>query len=140
MTVGGHTYSLLQGGSSVVVDGSTEAVSQVEKSFATVYTIGSQTLVAGGSAITVSGSVVSLGSDGQSIVISGSVTEDVTSWLGSSRASGKPKNSGSTSVSASKTSASHKNLSSRRYERVEGRAWTLWLAVLLSILRFGEVL
>jgi hypothetical protein len=143
MTAAGKTYSLLQGGSSVIVDGSTEAVSQIEKSSMMVYTIGSQTLIAGGPVITVSGSVMSLGSNGQSIVISGSVTEDVSVWLGSSGASGTPRKIGSTSVSAStepSASASHKNFASSWHGRVERRVWTLWLAMLFMMLRFGEVL
>jgi hypothetical protein len=129
VTAGGKTYSLLQGGSSVVVDGSTEAVSQIEKSFVTLYTIGSQTLIAGGPAITVSGSGLSLGTDGHSIVISGSVTEDVSVWLGSSGASGTARKSGSASASKSSTGG-----------RVEERYWNFWSAVLFTILRAGEIL
>ena len=53
MTISSITYSLLQDGSSVVVDGSTEAVSQIVKSLVMVYTIGSKTLIAGGSEIAI---------------------------------------------------------------------------------------
>jgi hypothetical protein len=143
VTAAGKTYSMLQGGSLVVVDGSTEAVSQIEKSSMMVYTIGSQTLIAGGPVITVSGSVMSLGSDGQSIFISGSVTEDVSVWLGSSGASDTLRKIGSASVSANtepSASPSHKSFASSMYDRVETRIWSLWLAVLFTILRFGEVL
>ncbi|KAN0094007.1 hypothetical protein V8E51_017191 [Hyaloscypha variabilis] len=127
VTAAGKTYSLLRGGSSVVVDGSTEAISYIEKSSVMVYTIGSQSLVAGAPAITVSNSIISLKSDGQSIVIGGSVTEDVGVWLGSSgRASGTSRNIGSSSES--------------RSGRVEGNLWSLWIVAILSILGFGRIL
>ena len=51
------------------------------------YIIGSQTLVAGGSAITVSGTVISLDPDGQSVVIGGT-TEPATAALGIYTATG----------------------------------------------------
>jgi hypothetical protein len=51
------------------------------------YIIGSQTLVAGGSAITVSGTVVSLDPGGQSVVIGGT-TEPATAALGIYTATG----------------------------------------------------
>jgi hypothetical protein len=127
VTAGGETYSLLQGGSSVVVDGLTEAISYIEKSSVMVYTIDSQSLVAGAPAITVSDSIISLKSDGQSIVIGGSVTEDVGVWLGSSgRASGTSRNSGSSSES--------------RRGRVESNLCSLWMVAILSILGFGRIL
>lgn len=143
MTISSITYSLLQDGSSVVVDGSTEAVSQIVKSLVMVYTIGSKTLIAGGSEITVSGTEISLGSDGQSIVISGSVTEDVSMWLRSSAASGTPGKIGSASGSQGgkpSTSTSHKSLSSSSYGRSERGLWHFWSAVMFTILRLGDVL
>jgi hypothetical protein len=64
-----------------------------------VYTIDSQSLIAGGPATTVSASGVSLGPDGHSIVISWSVTKDASAWLGNSGASGTSRKSGSVSAS-----------------------------------------
>jgi hypothetical protein len=69
LTVGGTTYSLATTGNALVVDGTSQ------------YLIASQTLVAGGPAITVSGTVVSLQSGGQSIVV-GSSTEAISSFVG----------------------------------------------------------
>lgn len=49
---------------------------------------GSQTLVAGGAAITVSGTAVSLMSDGSSVVVGGTKTEALSAFLGSTITSG----------------------------------------------------
>ena len=79
----GQTLSLVAGGSSVVVDGQTQQVSQQVATPAPVITvgnsritansqsqfvIGSQTLAAGASAITVSNQVISLASSGNAVV------------------------------------------------------------------------
>lgn len=88
ITVGGNTISLVPGGSSVVVNGVTSAVSnpaaQVSRPRIVVgdqvftagpggnsFVIGDQTLSAGGQAITVSGTVVSLAPSASFVVING---------------------------------------------------------------------
>lgn len=72
---GGTVISLVSGGASVVVDGSTQAIDPIAQvTTEQVYVLGSQTLDAEGAAVTVSGTVLSLAADGSSIVIGGTTT------------------------------------------------------------------
>jgi hypothetical protein len=77
LTISGTVVSLLSGGSSVVVGGTTLPVGVLLPSsvlFTTSvagFLIGSQTLVAGGAPITVSGTVISLLPGGSSVVVAG---------------------------------------------------------------------
>ncbi|KAE9364936.1 hypothetical protein N431DRAFT_446650 [Stipitochalara longipes BDJ] len=90
--ISGKTYTVEAGGSSVVIDGTTEAVSQatqapkaIQKVWVTVpaYIIDGQTMVAGGLPITSSGTVMSLESGGESVVVVVSKTMDINDILGS---------------------------------------------------------
>jgi hypothetical protein len=90
VVIEGKTYSVEAGGSSVVIDGTTEAVSQAteapnsaQKVWMTIpaYIIDGQTLMAGGLPITFSGTVMSLDSDGESVVIVVSKTMDINDVL-----------------------------------------------------------
>jgi hypothetical protein len=77
LTISGTVVSLLSGGSSVVVGGTTLPVGVLLPSsilFTTSvagFLIGSQTLVAGGAPFTVSGTVISLLPGGSSVVVAG---------------------------------------------------------------------
>lgn len=75
ITISGILYSLYPGGSSVVIGGTTtRAVNEIlDSSSAVKYQFGSQTLIAGGPAITVSGTLVSLEAGGSSVVIGGTI-------------------------------------------------------------------
>jgi hypothetical protein len=82
ITVSGTVLSLLPGGSSVVINGNTQAASiLLSASSVPEYLVGTQTLKAGGPAITVSGTVISLESGGSSVVV-GEKTEALTVLLG----------------------------------------------------------
>lgn len=72
----------------MVVGGSTQALSALLSTPEYVVASGSQTLVAGGSAITISGTVVSLQSGGSSVVIGGATTEALSAFLGSTTTTG----------------------------------------------------
>lgn len=74
--------SLQSGGQSVIVDGSTQALSAAFPTSVSEYLVGSQTLVAGGPAITVSGTVISLVSGGGAVVV-GETTEPLSQFLAS---------------------------------------------------------
>jgi hypothetical protein len=71
VTVSGTVISLQSGGQSVVVNGSTQALTIAFPTSISEYLVGSQTLVAGGPAITVSGTVISLVKGGSSVVVGG---------------------------------------------------------------------
>jgi hypothetical protein len=75
--------SLAPGGSSIVIDGSTQAIGSIFSSTPEFIVAGSQTLKVGGAAITVSGTVVSLLPGGSSVV-AGSSTEALSKFLGAS--------------------------------------------------------
>ncbi|KUJ15995.1 uncharacterized protein LY89DRAFT_735138 [Mollisia scopiformis] len=87
ITVSGTLVSLEQGGSSVVIGGTkTEALSDFLGSDPTVaaeYRIGDQILQAGGPAITILGTRVSLDADGSTVVV-GTETEALSEFTGSS--------------------------------------------------------
>lgn len=112
VTISGTTYSVPSGGSSLVIDGTTEAASAVtgagtpsngvQKVWVQVpaYIIDGQTLIAGGTPITSSGTVLSLEPGGESIVIVESRTEDVSVFL-ASPGSAETSTSGSSSPSSS---------------------------------------
>lgn len=90
VTVGGTTYSLGSAGNSLVVDRQTTMLQQAQVSALPTLTIGdalvtansesqyviggTQTLAAGGSAITVSGTTYSLGTSGAALVVDGQTT------------------------------------------------------------------
>jgi hypothetical protein len=76
MTISGTAYSLTTEGENLVVI--TSKLSSNPTSDPLV--IGTQTLAAGGSAITISGTVLSLEAGGQTVVVGG-VTQDLSSWL-----------------------------------------------------------
>jgi hypothetical protein len=95
ITVSGTVISLDPDGQSVVIGGTTKlataalgAYSHVSPVLAiSTYIIGSQTLIAGGPAITVSGEAISLDPAGQSVVIGGA-TKPATAVLGIYTATG----------------------------------------------------
>jgi hypothetical protein len=99
ITITGTSYSLQAGGSSVVIDGTTtKALNSISVLISGTtqpltalltsstrtpeYIVASQTLVPGGSAITVSGTVVSLQAQGSSVVVRAK-TEALSAFLGS---------------------------------------------------------
>ena len=89
---GGTVVSLLPGASSVVVAGKTQPIGELLGASAGVQTtveaewvIASQTLIAGGAAITVSGTVMSLLPGGSSVVIGGTKTIDASALVGASK-------------------------------------------------------
>ena len=94
--ISGKTYSVEAGGSSVVIDGTTEAVSQAtqaavsaQKVWMTVpaYIIDGQTMIAGGLPITSGDTVMSLELNGESVVVVVSKTMDINDVLGSTTSS-----------------------------------------------------
>jgi hypothetical protein len=81
-TIGSNVYSLASVGSYLIIDGtSTSLITPVIQTSEPYYLVGSQTLIPGGAAITVSGITASLLPGGASIVVGG-VTEPVSSVLG----------------------------------------------------------
>jgi hypothetical protein len=90
ITVSGTVLSLLPGRSSVVINGNTQAASiLLSASSVPEYLVETQTLIAGGPAITVSGTVISLVSGGSSVVVGG-MTEALTVLLGAPTPTGNP--------------------------------------------------
>jgi hypothetical protein len=90
ITVSGTVLSLLPGASSVAIDGNTQAASVLlSASSVPEYLVGTQTLKAGGPAITVSGTVISLASGGSSVLVDGK-TEALTALLGAATPTGNP--------------------------------------------------
>jgi hypothetical protein len=93
-TVSGKTYSLAAGGSSIVIDGTTQAANSatqaskptngIQKIWVPGYVVNGQALIAGGLPITTSGTVLSLEPGAESVMIGGSKMEDISDWLGSS--------------------------------------------------------
>jgi hypothetical protein len=91
ITISSHTYSLALGGSSIIIDGSTEpisstqgSVSGLQKIWVQGYVVGDQTLIAGGTPITEAGTTMSLLPGGKSVVvIVEPITEDINVLFGS---------------------------------------------------------
>ena len=82
ITVSGTIYSLQSGGSSIVVGGTrTVNANAFASPSTTQYLLGSQTLVAGAAAITVSGETISLQAGGASVVIDGSTTQAISAFI-----------------------------------------------------------
>jgi len=87
LTIAGTTISLPTGGSSIVINKTTQPLASILASTTPAFIIaGSHTLVAGGPVITVSGQVASLQSGGASVVVGGK-TEVLSAFLGSSTTS-----------------------------------------------------
>ena len=79
----GTVVSLLPGGDSAVIDGSTQAIvtsasAQITVSTEEVLVLGSQTASAGGPAMTAGGTVISVVAGGESIVVGGTTTLPVS--------------------------------------------------------------
>jgi uncharacterized protein YodC (DUF2158 family) len=90
ITVSGTVLSLLPGASSVAINGNTQAASVIlSASSVPEYLVGTQTLKAGGPAITVSGTVISLANGGSSVLVDGK-TEALTALLGAATPTGNP--------------------------------------------------
>jgi hypothetical protein len=96
ITISSHTYSLPLGGSSIIIDGSTEPISAsqgsengLQKIWVQGYVVGDPTLIAGGTPITAAGTTMSLLPGGESVVVMVEpVTEDIGVLLGSLRGFG----------------------------------------------------
>lgn len=125
ITINGHTLSLASSASSIIIDGSTHAISYppvttlsptaapiltinhqpVTANSASEYVIGSQTLIPGGSAITISGTPVSLASSAADVVVGSSSTQALGEIImGGFGPGGTAGSGGSGSGSANSTS------------------------------------
>jgi hypothetical protein len=148
VTAAGEIYSLLPGASSVVIDGTTqeetEAASSIQKICVPAFVIGSQTLIAGGQPLTLSGTVMSLEPNGETAVIGGSVTEDMSAWFQRTASSrGSSAEHGTISASEPQVtnySASNGNVFISASGRIQGNWWVAWLAVVITIISAAETI
>lgn len=156
ITVSNTPLSLLPGGSSVVIGGSktvalTSYLASTSSGLSLGYVFGTQTLSAGGAAITVDGTTMSLMPGGSSVVVvSGNhtQTEGVSVLLG-----GSAKNTGSTTGGSSKTkSGSNLQQTGQRsgngsstftgvawYSRGDDWRWILGTCMAIWVLAIGIV-
>jgi hypothetical protein len=155
VTVSGRTYSLISGGSSIVIDGSTIAVGQategeiLQQISVPTHIIDGQTLVSGGTAITSSGAVLSLELDEGSVVIGGSTTVDISqlagasslvaTYFGASPLTGPSENYDglrSTWVTSSGGGATQRVTHNSGQEKMKLNCQVLWLGVLFGFIGF----
>jgi hypothetical protein len=131
---------LIPGGSSIVIDGSTKSVDQATKGeilqqiSAPTYIIDGQTLVAGGTAITSSGTVLSLEPDGESVVIGGSTMVNISQLTGASENYDGLRSTRATSSGGAAQGATHNS----GQEKMKLNCQGVWLGVLFGFIVFRD--
>lgn len=155
-TINGKTYSILPGGSSIAIDGSTEplnsatqASNNIQEIMVTAkgYIINSQTLMAGGAPITSSGTILSLEPDGENVVVVVSTTIPMSVLLGSSTNAATGEGSAEDGVvgtsiettstlvpTAATTPQGEIKLQNGASKLRQGGYWFIWLALFVVII------